>query len=211
LPAILASWGVRSEVVEIDPAVVETARQYFAFDPRRAPVHVADGRQYLASRSDRYDYILLDAFAGELVPIHLLTREMAAELDRHLAPGGLVILNYVGYRTGAAARPLRSIVRTLGSEFPWVRALSSGSRGDFGGNVVVAGRAPAALRRGPAPFPIPAEVDSEVAWSRPMRLEGPAIVLRDDYNPLDLWALAGHEEWRREALQWMPWDVALAQ
>ncbi|MBI5836848.1 MAG: fused MFS/spermidine synthase, partial [Candidatus Eisenbacteria bacterium] len=82
LPSLLESWGARSRVVEIDPAVVDAAKAWFAFDPARSDLVVADGRRVLVEDTARYDYILLDAFAGEQVPIHMLTREMMAVVDR---------------------------------------------------------------------------------------------------------------------------------
>jgi spermidine synthase len=211
LPPILATWGVQSQVVEIEPAMVETAQRYFAFDPSRTPVAIADGRQFLAASAERYDYVFLDAFAGEMVPSHLLTREMMSLVDEHLNPGGLVLLNYVGYRTGDRARSLRSVVATMGERFPWLRVIACGTGGDYGGNVVVAGRTPAALRTGDPPFQMPAPTAAQVAMAREHHPTGPHTILTDDYNPLDLWAVAEHEEWRREALAWLPWDVALAE
>ncbi|MBI5836847.1 MAG: hypothetical protein HZB25_06360, partial [Candidatus Eisenbacteria bacterium] len=132
-------------------------------------------------------------------------------VDRRLAPGGVVVLNYVGYREGPRGRPLRSVARTIAATFPWIRVLPCGTAGEYGGNILVAGRAPVSLETGARPFAVSAEVDSELAASKPLALAGPSTLLTDDYNPLDLWALAGHEEWRREALAWMPWDVTLAE
>jgi len=37
------------------------------------------------------------------------------------------------------------------------------------------------------------------------------LILTDDYNPLDLWAAAGQENWRKEALGWIPWEVMVAE
>jgi spermidine synthase len=210
LPQILASWKVESVVVEIDPVVVEVARDYFGFDPGRSRVVTADGRRFLDSTRERYDYVILDAFAGEMVPAHMLTREMMSIIDERLAPGGVVILNYVGYRQGDRARPLCSIVRTMGERWPWVRVIACGSPGDYGNNVVVAGRTPVALPAGTAPFAVPGAIAGEFGAAHEYRPEGPAIVLTDDYNPLDLWALPGHEEWRKEMLAWVPWEMMLA-
>ncbi|HVP40287.1 MAG TPA: fused MFS/spermidine synthase [Candidatus Saccharimonadales bacterium] len=211
LPGLLETWGVRSTVLEIDPAMVEVAARDFGFDPRRARVAIGDGRRLLAADTARYDYILLDAFAGEQVPIHMLTSEMMEVVDRHLAPRGVVVLNYVGYRDGPEARPLRSVARTIAARFPWIRVLPCGTPGRFGGNVLVAGRAPVVPAEGPRPFRVPAFVDSQLAAARPLPLRGPGTLLTDDYNPLDLWSLAGHEEGRRESLAWLPWDVTLAE
>ena len=41
----------------------------------------------------QYDVIVLDAFSGGSVPIHLLTREAFAIYRRHLKPNGFIVIN----------------------------------------------------------------------------------------------------------------------
>ncbi|HEY8515631.1 MAG TPA: fused MFS/spermidine synthase [Candidatus Binatia bacterium] len=203
--------GVKCQIVEIDPKIVDVAREYFAFDPRRTPVAIADGRQFLASTDDRYDYIILDAFAGEVLPVHLLTREMVALLDERLAKRGVVVLNYLGYREGERARPLRSVVRTLETRFPHVVVYPSYPPGDYGNNIVLAAREPIELRGGPRPFPVPPWLEEQVRVQPPLDVTGDAIVLSDDYNPLDLWAVDAAEAWRRSALHTFSREVLYAE
>lgn len=211
LPPLLDSRGVHSTVVEIDPAVVEAARKYFLYDAVRAPVAIADGRRYLAGDRRKYDYILLDAFAGEAVPIHLLTQEIMASVADRLNPGGVVALNFVGFRGGPRALPLRSIAQTIRSEFPYLRALACGTGGEFGGNLLIASREPLEISTPSSAAGVPPEVLAEFRAAAPESLSGEAHILTDDYNPLDLWALAGHEESRREVLQWLPWEVVVSE
>jgi spermidine synthase len=88
---------VRIDVVEIDPAVVRVAGQYFNFKAdERVRVIEADGRVYVkrAIREDkRYDLIMLDAFDHEYIPEHLLTQEFLREVKTLLAPGGVLAAN----------------------------------------------------------------------------------------------------------------------
>jgi spermidine synthase len=88
---------VRIDVVEIDPAVVRVAGQYFNFNANeRVRVIEADGRVYVkrAVREDkRYDLIMLDAFDHEYIPEHLLTQEFLREVKTLLAPGGVLAAN----------------------------------------------------------------------------------------------------------------------
>jgi spermidine synthase len=88
---------VQIDIVEIDPAVVRVARDYFDFaESNRVRVHVADGRVYVkrALREDRrYDLIMLDAFDHEYIPEHLLTREFLVEVKSLLAPDGVLAAN----------------------------------------------------------------------------------------------------------------------
>ena len=74
----------------------------------------------------------------------------------------------------------------------------------------VAGRSPVVLRSEAAPFSVPEAIAKEFAAAHDYQPAGPAIVLTDDYNPLDLWGLPGHERWRREMLGWVPWEMMLA-
>jgi len=85
------------DVVEIDPAVIRVAREYFGFAPsERVNVYAQDGRVFVkraAHQGKRYDLIMLDAFNGEYIPEHLMTREFLEEVRELLAPGGVVAAN----------------------------------------------------------------------------------------------------------------------
>lgn len=87
----------RIDVVEIDPAVVRVAKQYFGFaTDARTTVIEADGRVYVkrALREKRqYDLIMLDAFDHEYIPEHLLTREFLEEVQSLLSPKGVLAAN----------------------------------------------------------------------------------------------------------------------
>jgi spermidine synthase len=87
--------GTRVTVVEIDPAVVAAARQFFKLpelSPRLA-IEIADAHEFLAGTRRRFDLILLDGFdaegrAGmmESLPFYLNCRS-------RLAAGGLLAAN----------------------------------------------------------------------------------------------------------------------
>ncbi len=87
----------RIDVVEIDPAVVRVAREFFGFAPSsRVGVFAQDGRVFVkraARRGETYDLIMLDAFNGEYIPEHLMTREFLEEVDALLAPDGVLAAN----------------------------------------------------------------------------------------------------------------------
>ena len=112
----------RVTVVELDPAVVETAYRWFALprDPR-IDVEVDDGRRYLQRHDDRYDVIMLDAFYADGVPFHLTTLEFAELLHDRLTPGGVVAVNVIGALTGSGSRITRALWKTYASVFPTVR------------------------------------------------------------------------------------------
>jgi spermidine synthase len=99
LPRALASTlpEVNIDAVEIDPAVVRVARQYFNFVPGpRTTVFEEDGRVYVrraVRAGTRYDLIMLDAYDHEYIPEHLLTREFLLEVKSLLKPGGVIAAN----------------------------------------------------------------------------------------------------------------------
>lgn len=87
---------------EIDPAVTALARdpKYFSFLSRaRADYRVigGDARLALARDTARFDLLVLDVFASDAIPTHLLTREALALYRSRLRPRG-VILMHISHR-----------------------------------------------------------------------------------------------------------------
>lgn len=95
--ASYARAGDRIRFYELDPHVVDLAQRRFTFlrdSPARVELALGDGRLTLAREpAQRFDILVLDAFASDAVPVHLLTREAFALYARHLAPGGVLIAN----------------------------------------------------------------------------------------------------------------------
>ena len=85
------------DIVEIDPAVVRVAQQFFDFNPsQRVRVFEEDGRVFVkrAGKSgQRYDLVMLDAFDHEYIPEHLLTREFLLEVKTLLTADGVLVAN----------------------------------------------------------------------------------------------------------------------
>jgi len=92
-------------VIEISPAVVAAARQFFRL-PEESPrlrIEIADGHDYMAAARRRFDLILVDAFddkgrSGMLdsIPFYLNCRA-------RLADGGMAAVNFLDRRKGAKA------------------------------------------------------------------------------------------------------------
>jgi hypothetical protein len=101
---------------EIDPTVKRIASDphYFTFLEQCAPtarIVLGDARLKLRNAADgSYDLIALDAFSGDTIPMHLLTREALALYQRKLAPGGILAFHIsnlylrLGPTLGALAR-----------------------------------------------------------------------------------------------------------
>jgi len=99
IPAALAELlpDARIDVVEIDPTVVEVAKRYFGYVPGpHTRVYVQDARVFgkrAVLSGQQYDAIFLDAYNGDYIPEHLMTREYLEETRRLLKPGGVVAAN----------------------------------------------------------------------------------------------------------------------
>ncbi len=85
------------DVVEIDPAVIRVAQEYFEFEPTgNVQAHAADARVFIrraAQRGEEYDYVVLDAFGGEYIPEHLMTREFLQEVKQIMSEDGVLVAN----------------------------------------------------------------------------------------------------------------------
>ena len=116
------------DVAELDPAVVEVARQYFALpDDPRLNVTAVDGRIFVATARQRYDVVFLDAYFADSIPFHLTTREFLQEVRRKLNPGGVVASNIIGALSGQRSTLFRSMLKTIQSVFPTTYVLAVGS------------------------------------------------------------------------------------
>jgi SAM-dependent methyltransferase len=82
---------------EINPLVISIARNWFSYlRDTRAKVDIAlgDARLSLAAEPpQRFDVLAVDAFSGDAIPAHLLTKEAFALYLRHLNPGGILAIH----------------------------------------------------------------------------------------------------------------------
>jgi hypothetical protein len=118
----IAAWGKPGDTMrfyELNPQVVELARQYFTFlEDSAATVDVVTGdgrlaleREMETGRPERYDVIVVDAFSGASIPVHLLTRECFDLYRRALEDDGIIALHVSNHHLD-----LRPVVRGLAAE-----------------------------------------------------------------------------------------------
>ncbi len=107
--------------IELDPAIVQAGRDYFALDDPNINVIVGDGRYQLNQLTDRYDVITIDAYKVPYIPWHLTTREFFGEVKAHLTDDGVTAIN-VG-RAPNDRRLVDAITSTLLAVFPTVHAI----------------------------------------------------------------------------------------
>ena len=101
--ATIASYaepGQTYRIYEINPQIVDFAEKHFTYlrdmqeRGAKLEVVVGDGRLALERESpQQFDVLLLDAFSGDSVPVHLLTTEALAIYERHMKPDGIIVYN----------------------------------------------------------------------------------------------------------------------
>lgn len=186
--------------IEIDPHVVEVAREFFHFeeDPNQR-VHRGDGREFLARTGRRFDLILLDAYYADNVPFHLVTREFFATARRKLTPEGVLAANLIGSLRGCDSTMIRAAIKTLESVFPQLYTFPTfGNRGyvlsEIQNVVVLASNSPdrvsakemerRARRLDRDLFPKPASKIRKSCYDGPLEQDD-VEVLTDDDTPAD--------------------------
>jgi hypothetical protein len=95
--ATLARPGDTLHYYEINPLIFQIAKSQFGFYnacPADKKLFLGDGRLVLESLPDEnLDFLAMDAFSSDAVPIHLLTREAWSAYQRHLKPTGVLAVN----------------------------------------------------------------------------------------------------------------------
>ena len=164
---------------EIDPAVARIAAdpRYFTFLSQCAPaasIVVGDARLKLRDAPDgSYDLIVMDAFSGDSIPMHLMTREALALYLRKLAPGGLLAFN-ISNRHLKLASTFGALARDAGlaalhdddSELTRQQAIEGKKVSEW---IVIAEAAPAWVRWLPTPA-------GRRSLHRPEPRSGPTII-----------------------------------
>jgi hypothetical protein len=116
---------------EIDEAIVAAARKHFTFiadSPASVEVALGDGRLLLQDEaSRRFDVLVVDAFSGDSIPVHLLTREAVMLYRDRLKPGGVIALH-----VSNSHLDLRPVVGRIAAELGLELALvaDAGKEGD---------------------------------------------------------------------------------
>jgi spermidine synthase len=93
----LATYGKHHDMMrlyEINPEVVRLAETHFTFlDETDAETEIILGDARLSMEYEapqNYDILVLDAFSGDAIPTHLLTKESAEVYARHLRDDGIL-------------------------------------------------------------------------------------------------------------------------
>lgn len=191
------------DVVELDPAVVDVAREYFGVpQDARMRLWAQDGRLYVARAPQRYDIIVLDAYLIDTIPFHLATREFFETARAQLTPGGVLASNVIGALEGPRSGFFRAVYKTFREVFPAVYVFptdwSRYGSGEVLRNIIIVGAThPEALSReavlaaaaqARARAGVTIERFLEAAgdlYAEPIRIAD-VPVLSDDYAPVEV-------------------------
>jgi SAM-dependent methyltransferase len=119
---------------DINPAVIPIARNVFTYireSPAKIDIIEGDARTSLAHEEPQnFDVLVIDAFSGDAIPIHLLTREALALYRRHLAPGGILAF-HISNRHVNLEPPIALLAASAGMEARHVDSAGKGSVGEY--------------------------------------------------------------------------------
>jgi len=199
----LASRGLAVSAAEIEPRIEVASRRWFGL-PDSVRVIREDARSYL-NRDNRdgatYDLIFLDVFAGENVPWYLVTREALHAVQRHLNPGGRLLVNWVTRQDGESDG-LRRLEAGMAGAFGEAKVfVDSSESGPLVNAILVAGK-DLVMQKAPFPGrvvdPIVPKLAAMEARERPARLNPPnTLIGSDDFSDLDDAEADLRLEWRK--------------
>lgn len=93
----LAAYGMpgdRYRMYEINPDVIQMAHEHFSFlkdCPAEQTIVTGDARLALEfEEPQKFDVLVLDAFSGDAIPVHLMTREAMTVYLKHLSDDGVL-------------------------------------------------------------------------------------------------------------------------
>ena len=175
----IAAYGHRYDKIrfyEINPAVYPIAQHLFTY-MRDSAAQVdsveGDARATLTNEPPMgFDVLVIDAFSGDAIPLHLLTTEAVALYKRHLAPGGILAFHISNQHVNLEP-PIALLAKAAGMKAMHVTSLQNEQRGEFTADWML-------LTENPDFFTQP-EVAGKV---RPPAENAKARLWTDDYSSL---------------------------
>jgi spermidine synthase len=204
LVGVLDRQGVKTDAIEIDPEVARVAEKYFNFIST-GDLIIGDARYQVTKLDKQYDMIIHDCFTGGTEPIHLLSLEMLQTLKSLLKDKGVLAINVIGFLKGADKVAVETVARTLKQVFPFQRAFVSTPGKSFNDIVLMASNSPVALQADVKNAAVKKElVKKEITINT-----GNALVVTDDYNPLESMQVAKAEHYRELLMKRLGKEILL--
>jgi len=133
----IAAYGRAGDVIEfyeINPAVAPIAQNVFTYirdTGARVSIVEGDGRRSLAAQPPQgFDVLVVDAFSGDAIPLHLLTTQAMAVYRRHLARGGIIAF-HISNRHVDLEAPIALLAKACGMRAMTVTSAANDDRGEF--------------------------------------------------------------------------------
>ncbi len=178
--------GDRMRFYEINPAIRPIAEHLFTYlRESGAQISFADGDARISLTHEapqNFDVLVVDAFSGDAIPIHLLTTQAMAVYRRHLAPGG-VLAFHVSNQYLDLPPEIAQVAAASGLEVRVVDTPAQEARGEYRATWVLVTDNTAFLAQ-----------PRVVTFARRIYLRGGPPAWTDDYSsllPILQWRLPG--------------------
>ena len=126
--------GDRIRFYEINPAVAPIARNLFSYireSGAQVSIVEGDARTSLASETPQnFDVLVVDAFSGDAIPLHLLTAEAIALYKRNLVPGGILAFHISNQHVDLEPE-IALLAKSAGMQAMKRTSLENDPRGEF--------------------------------------------------------------------------------
>ncbi len=126
--------GDRIRFYEINPAVTPIAQNLFTYlRESGADISIVEGdaRSSLArEQPQNFDVLVIDAFSGDAIPLHLLTAQAIEIYKRHLAPGGILAFHISNQHVDLEPE-IALLARSAGMDVRRVSSFANEQRGEF--------------------------------------------------------------------------------
>jgi spermidine synthase len=126
--------GDRIRFYEINPSVEPIARTMFSYlHDSGAQISVAEGdaRTSLSQEQPQgFDVLVVDAFSGDAIPLHLLTKQAVDLYKRHLAPSGILAFHVSNQHVDLEPEIVQ-LAHAAGMDVRRVATYANESRGEF--------------------------------------------------------------------------------
>jgi hypothetical protein len=132
--------GDRIRFYEINPAVEPIARNVFTYireSGAQVTIVEGDARTSLAREAPQnFNVLVVDAFSGDAIPLHLLTSEALALYRRHLAPGGILAFHISNQHVDLEPA-IALLAQSAGMKAMRVSSGANADRGEYAANWVL--------------------------------------------------------------------------
>jgi hypothetical protein len=138
----MAAWGRPGDLVrfyEINPLVETIATTWFTFLPdskAKTEIVLGDARIQMEREASLFDFIVVDAFSSDAIPMHLLTAEAADIYRQRLLPGGLLLF-HISNRSLNLEPVIRGIAQHLNWNAAQILAEDNPATGEDGSRWVI--------------------------------------------------------------------------